>query len=194
MKVADGEGRISEVELVPAEREITIRDLLTHTSGLLSRRGSARGRSPKELLPEPTRGDLASLVPRLATVPLDFQPGSRWRYSGLAGIDTLSRVVEVASGMPFDEFLGKRIFEPLGMNDTSFVVPDDRQDRLATVYRSTDKAAGEEPRPPSGSRRPISRARGAGLVRGRLLPVRPDARERRRARRQAAAQPAGAWS
>ena len=81
---------------------------------------------------------LESVVQRLAKTPLDFQPGARWRYSGLAGIDTLGRIVEVSSGQNFDEFLKRRIFEPLGMNDTFFDVPDDRKDRLATVYRGTE--------------------------------------------------------
>src|SRR5262249_34648398 len=69
----------------------------------------------------------------------DFQPGTRWRYSGLAGLDVLSRVVEIASGQSYDQFLRQRIFEPLGMEDTVFVVPDDRLGRLATVYRGTGK-------------------------------------------------------
>ena len=72
---------------------------------------------------------------RFAALPLDFQPGTRWRYSGLAGIDALARVVEVASGQPFDEFLRRRIFEPLGMEDTSFVVPEGRRDRVVAVHR-----------------------------------------------------------
>jgi CubicO group peptidase (beta-lactamase class C family) len=139
MKVAVEKNGSSEVELVAAEREITIKDLMTHTSGLLSGGAGSRNIPREKFFPSQPEETLATLVPRLATVPLDFQPGSRWRYSGLAGIDTLSRVVEVASGMPFDQFLGKRIFDPLGMNDTSFVVPDYRQDRQATVYRSNEK-------------------------------------------------------
>ncbi len=137
MKVAVQREPESEVQLVPAEREITIRDLMTHTSGLLSGGLGTRRASQGSVWPG-EKETLESLVPKLARVPLDFHPGARWRYSGLAGIDTLGRVVEVASGQKFDEFLKRRIFEPLGMIDTFFVVPDDRKDRLATVYRGTE--------------------------------------------------------
>jgi CubicO group peptidase (beta-lactamase class C family) len=139
MKVAVEKNGSTDVELVRAEREITIKDLMTHTSGLLSGGAGSKNIPREKFFPSQPDETLASLIPRLATVPLDFQPGSRWRYSGLAGIDTLSRVVEVASGTPFDQFLGKRIFEPLGMNETSFVVPDYAHDRQATVYRNNDK-------------------------------------------------------
>lgn len=139
MKVAVQKESGSEVELVSANREITLRDLLTHTSGLGSG-GLGTSRAPQELrFPSNPNESLASWVPRLAAMPLDFQPGTRWLYSGLAGIDTLSRVVEVASGQPFDVFLRQRIFEPLGMKDTFFVLPDDRKERLATIYQSDGK-------------------------------------------------------
>jgi len=132
-KVAVEDG--GEIKLVPADREVTIRDLMTHTSGLLSG-GAGSRKAPQDLLrPGGAGATLSEGVGRFAAVPLDFQPGTRWRYSGLAGIDTLARVVEVASGRPFDEFLQTRIFEPLGMRDTSFVLPDDRRDRLVAVHR-----------------------------------------------------------
>jgi CubicO group peptidase (beta-lactamase class C family) len=137
MKVAVQREPESEVQRIPAEREITIRDLMTHTSGLVSG-GLGTRRVPQGSLFPGESETLASLVPRLAKTALDFQPGTRWRYSGLAGIDTLGRVVEVTSGQSFDEFLKRRIFEPLGMNDTFFGLPDDRKDRLATVYRGTE--------------------------------------------------------
>jgi CubicO group peptidase (beta-lactamase class C family) len=136
MKVAVQKEGSSEIELVAAERGITIRDLLTHTSGLATG-GLGTSKTPQELrFPSGPNETLASYIPRLATIPLDFQPGSRWRYSGLAGIDVLARVVEVASGQSFDVFLRQRIFEPLGMKNTFFVVPDDQQERLATIYQS----------------------------------------------------------
>jgi CubicO group peptidase (beta-lactamase class C family) len=144
MKVAiEKEGK-SEPELVKADREITIRDLLTHTSGLGSGGVGAR-KFPRELIFPKDGETLAICVPRLAQMPLDFQPGSTWRYSGLAGIDTLSRVVEVASGQSFDEFLRKRLFGPLGMGDTCFAVPDDRHDRVATIYQSTPQGLRKSP-------------------------------------------------
>lgn len=138
MKVAVQREPEAEVQLIPAEREITIRDLMTHTSGLgsggLGNRRAAQGSTwPGE------SETLATLIPRLARMPLDFHPGTRWRYSGLAGIDTLGRIVEVASGQTYDEFLKRRLFEPLGMADTTFVVTDAMKDRMATIYRGTEK-------------------------------------------------------
>jgi CubicO group peptidase (beta-lactamase class C family) len=137
LKVAVQREPESPIQFVASEREITIRDLMTHTSGLASGGLGNRGLSREALWPG--EGEtLASIVARLAKVPLDFQPGTRWRYSGLAGIDMLGRVVEVSSGQSFDDFLKRRIFEPLGMDDTFFAVPSDRQERLATVYRGTE--------------------------------------------------------
>jgi CubicO group peptidase (beta-lactamase class C family) len=78
---------------------------------------------------------LAQVLPRLATVPLDFQPGTRWAYSGQYGFDVLVRIVEVASGMPFDRFAKARIFDPLGMKDT-FFYPATGNPRVATLYRN----------------------------------------------------------
>src|SRR5262245_22657109 len=100
---AGGRGGAAEARYytVPAEREITIRDLLTHTSGLVS-----GGLSSAEARKVAVKGkeSLADVIPRLGTVPLDFQPGSRWAYSAQAGFDTLARIVEITSGMPFDQF------------------------------------------------------------------------------------------
>src|SRR5262249_17980476 len=90
---------------------------------------------------------LADAIPRLGTVPLDFQPGTKWAYSGGAAFDILGRIVEIASGQTFDIFLRERVFEPLGMKDTFFVVPDYRKPRLATIYRGTGKGIEKMPTP-----------------------------------------------
>lgn len=134
MKVATRQEGSSEVTLVNANREVTVRDLLTHTAGMgTGGLGSQRAGTALRF----QEGDtLASFTARVATVPLDFQPGTQWRYSGLVGLDVLSRVVEVASGLPFDVFLKSRLFEPLGMTDTSFSVPDSLKDRTASIYAS----------------------------------------------------------
>jgi CubicO group peptidase (beta-lactamase class C family) len=122
-----------EVDLVCATREITIRDLLTHGSGLMSNglgnatAGAAATRGPDDTL--------ATYIPKLGAVALDFQPGTLWRYSGLAGFDVLSRVVEIASGKPYDQFLRERLFDPLGMKDTGFALTPAIQPRLVTLYR-----------------------------------------------------------
>jgi CubicO group peptidase (beta-lactamase class C family) len=132
-KVAIPRGNAGEFYEIPADRELTIRDLLTHTNGLMT-----GGIGSKAGPPRPAPGDtLASYVPRLAAAPLDFQPGTQWAYSGLAGPDTLSRIVEIVSGQPYDEFLRTRIFQPLGMQDTFFYPPDDRRPRLATLYSNS---------------------------------------------------------
>jgi len=122
-----------EVDLISATREITIRDLLTHGSGLMSNglgnatAGAAATRGPDDTL--------ATYIPKLGAVALDFQPGTLWRYSGLAGFDVLSRVVEIASGKPYDQFLRERLFDPLGMKDTGFALTPAIQPRLVTLYR-----------------------------------------------------------
>jgi CubicO group peptidase (beta-lactamase class C family) len=116
---------------VPAEREITVRDLLTHTSGLVSGGVSNREAQRVALKGKET---LADYLPRLGGVPLDFQPGTRWAYSAQAGFDTLARIVEIASGMPYDKFAKQRIFDPLGMKDT-FFYPAEGNPRMATLYR-----------------------------------------------------------
>ena len=128
---------------VPAEREITIRDLLTHTSGLVSRGVSNREAQRVALKGKET---LADYLPRLGGVPLDFQPGTRWAYSAQAGFDTLARIVEIASGMPFDRFAKQRIFDPLGMKDT-FFYPADGNPRMATRYRRGEKGLEKQNNP-----------------------------------------------
>jgi len=118
---------------VPAEREVTVRDLLTHTSGLVS--GPISGFVNRSVAAGP-KETLADYVPRLGKVPLEFQPGTRWAYSATAGFDTLSRVVEVASGMPIDRFLKQRVFEPLQMKDTTYIPPNGSL-RLVKLYSRT---------------------------------------------------------
>ena len=129
---------------VPADREITIRDLLTHTSGLVS--GPISTAEAAKLGRKPT-DTLADYIPRLASVPLEFQPGSRWSYTPGAGFDTLGRIVEIVSGQTFDVFLKQRIFDPLGMKDTFFSPPEDRLQRIATNYRKTAKGLEKLPDP-----------------------------------------------
>jgi CubicO group peptidase (beta-lactamase class C family) len=115
---------------VPVEREVQVRDLLTHTSGVVS--GTVSNFANRAVAAGP-KETLADYIPRLGKVPLEFQPGARWAYSAAAGFDVLSRVVEVASGMPIDRFLKARLFDPLEMKDTSYVVPTGNP-RLVTLY------------------------------------------------------------
>jgi CubicO group peptidase (beta-lactamase class C family) len=130
---------------VPASHDITIIDLLTHTSGLGS--GGITGPDLQKLLQARTPTEtLADFIPRLGALALDFQPGTEWRYSGLAGFDTLGRIVEIVSGTTLDQFLRKRLFEPLGMDNTWFNVPEKELPRIATIYNRT----------PSGLQKPAA--------------------------------------
>ncbi len=131
-----------DYDTVAASHEITVRDLLTHTSGLAS--GGLGSAAARQIQRGPN-ATLADYIPKLGSVPLDFQPGSAWRYSPGAGIDTLGRIVEIASGTTFDVFLKERIFEPLGMKDTFFSLPEDRQSRLVTLYRATSGGLEKSP-------------------------------------------------
>ncbi len=125
---------------IPATHEITIRDLLRHTSGITYQWNDDLGPMYKDanvasgLLPYD--GTIADSTKRLAGLPLLFNPGEKFEYS--LGVDVLGRLVEVISGKPLDEFFRTRIFEPLGMKDTYFYPPDNKLDRLATAYTYYD--------------------------------------------------------
>ncbi|AMR28760.1 serine hydrolase [Hymenobacter psoromatis] len=123
---------------VPARGEITIRQLLTHTSGIgYAVIGSAEARAiyAKAHIPSGVgspAGTLGPAIDALARQPLMHQPGERFTY-GLS-VDVLGRLIEVLSGQPLDQYLRARVFEPLGMRDTYFYLPTDRQSRLAPLY------------------------------------------------------------
>jgi CubicO group peptidase (beta-lactamase class C family) len=123
-----------ELVEVPADREITVRDLLRHTSGFTygffgNSEVDKRYRRAGVLMTDRTLKDTIS---KLSKIPLKNQPGTQWHYS--VSTDVLGRVVEVASGQSFDQFLHDEIFEPLGMQDTFFNVPKEKQPRLAQMY------------------------------------------------------------
>jgi CubicO group peptidase (beta-lactamase class C family) len=121
---------------IPATREITIRDLLRHTSGITYQWNSVLGPLYEKANVASGLasydGTLEDSVKRLAAVPLLFNPGDRWEY-GLS-VDVLGRLIEVISGKQLDEFFRERIFMPLGMKDTYFYPPEDKVQRLAAVY------------------------------------------------------------
>jgi CubicO group peptidase (beta-lactamase class C family) len=131
-----GGGDVPSYDVVSAAREITIRDLLTHGSGLVS--GGLGAAAAPRIAPRTPTDTLATYIPKLAAVPLDFQPGTLWRYSGQAGFEVLGRVIEIVSGQTFDQFLKQRIFDPLGMKDTAFAATPDREMRLAVQYQRTE--------------------------------------------------------
>lgn len=130
-------GSVTNPVTEPRTEELSIWHLLSHTAGLtygflyahpvddLYRRAGFEWGTPPG-------ADLAEVCDRLAALPLLFQPGTEWNYS--TATDVLGRVVEVASGMPLDQFFAERILGPLGMVDTGFFVPEDQQHRLAAAY------------------------------------------------------------
>lgn len=138
-------GEQGEYDLVTANRPITVRDLLTHGSGLVS--GGLGSRAANELAPRTERDTLATYIAKLGAVPLDFQPGTLWRYSGLAGFDVMSRIVEVVSGQDYDDWLDEHLFGPLGMPDTGFGFDGEQADRLPTYYTRGAEGLTPTPRP-----------------------------------------------
>lgn len=140
-----------EFYTVPAARQITVLDLLTHTSGVMSGpMSNSQGQAAFQ-----TRHEVGlKWVESAAKSPLEFQPGSRWSYSPVAGFDILSRIVEVASGQPFDKFLQARIFEPLGMKEATFWPTAAQRARLVTAYQRRDNKliANENPDSMSGQK------------------------------------------
>jgi len=127
---------------VPAKRDITFRDLLTHTSGIdYAAIGSDDMRAiyTKANIPSGLGNMNVGLLEgmkMLAKLPLKFQPGEKWQY-GL-NTDLLGCLIEVISGMNLEDYLHKNIFEPLGMNDTYFNLPQSKANRLAAVYTEDD--------------------------------------------------------
>ncbi len=137
--------RDEKYELVPAEREMTIHDLLTMTSGIayLSSADNERtgmdwdGLYDQFCKENTARPNTVGFANFLGQFPLAFQPGKRWMYG--YSCDVLGGIAEVASGMPFGEYLQKTFFGPLGMHDTRFRVPKEKQTRVSTIYLNTDQ-------------------------------------------------------
>ncbi len=122
----------------PAARSITVRHLLSHSSGLSYALfpGSLLFNAYSEAKVLHPSNSLAELMDLLEPLPLKFQPGTDWEYS--VSIDVLSRLVEIVSGQTFGEFLHERIFAPLGMVDTGFVVAPEKQHLLTAYYAGAD--------------------------------------------------------
>jgi CubicO group peptidase (beta-lactamase class C family) len=132
-------------DTVPCRSPMTVRDLLTHMSGLTY--GFTRAtnvdygyRKTRVQVARPGY-TLKDMIKDLAQLPLEFEPGSAWNYS--LATDVVGYLVEVLSGQPFDEYLKQHIFEPLGMTDTSFSIAADKEARFASCYqRNLDKSMG----------------------------------------------------
>jgi len=131
------------MELDDLEHKMTIRHLLTHTSGLTygwgDRPVDKMYQEAKIFEPGTT---LKQMTQKLAKIPLVHQPGTKWEYS--VAVDVLGYLVEVISGVPFEQFLSERLFQPLGMVDTGFYVPEDKRERYAELYRPKKEGGGIE--------------------------------------------------
>ena len=149
------------------EREMTIRDLLTHTSGLTY---GFMARHPVDALYRRAKLEardktLAEMVDLLAGIPLLFSPGTRWSYS--VASDVIGRLVEVISGETLDAYFARRIFEPLGMVDTAFAVPEGDGHRLAACYAPSPSGGMillDEPSTSDYLKQPAMLSGGGGLV------------------------------
>lgn len=152
----------AELSLEPAQRQMTIQDLLRHTSGLTY---SFLGKSlVKEAYSEAKVFDpnqtLAEFVTKLSKLPLAHQPGTTWDYS--MSTDVLGRIVEVVSGIPFDQFIADRIVKPLGLSDTGFFVAEEKAGRVARPQ--VDPATGKPPPIADVTKRPNWMSGGGGMV------------------------------
>ncbi len=175
-----------------AEREMTIRDVLGHTSGLGSGRGN--GDAVSQMYREANlphsgghSGTLEGMMEMLGTLPLVYDPGKHWLY----GISTnvVARLIEVISGQRLDVYLRERILTPLGMHDTGFDVPESEWHRFAACYEydAQGKLSLQDAPATSHYRHPARlplRHRRHGLHDDRLRPLRPHAGQRRRAGRR----------
>ena len=127
-------GSDGRLELVPAQRPITVRHLLTHTAGLATGSSGKNVEALQEASRIRGRGEvIGDFVDRLATVPLDNQPGVEWVYSRATCV--VGRLVEIISGQTLAEFFQERLFEPLGMVDTHFFLPEMKRERFCAAYR-----------------------------------------------------------
>ena len=134
LKVYEG-GAGSDIKLVDLQRPVTVRDLLTHTSGLTYHfleygRVEEMYREARLAAKKP----LSEFVADLLELPLAFQPGAAWRYS--FAHDVVAHLIEIMSNRPLDVYLQENLFKPLGMEDTGFYVPEDKLDRFASMYGS----------------------------------------------------------
>jgi CubicO group peptidase (beta-lactamase class C family) len=170
-RAADGPER-----LVDPERPMTVRDLLMHMSGL----GFAGRPTVQELFSADSAGrgggfvpglrrgpdaTLQSMVEQYAGYPLEFHPGRHWLYS--VSTDVCGRLVEIISGQRFDEYLSEAIFKPLGMNDTAFVVGDEKAGRFAACYRrdaGKNLVLADDPQRSGYRKEPSFLSGGGGLV------------------------------
>jgi len=146
-------------------RQMLVRDLMSHTSGI-TQQLSFKGVNGEEL-------PLATRVAALAAQPLESEPGTKYKYTN-GGMNTVGRIVEKVSGVPFAEFLQTRLFDPLGMKDTTFWPSDEQVARLPTGYRAMADGKGIEPAPLVAFTPPLSNRKRAPFPGGGLFSTAAD--------------------
>jgi CubicO group peptidase (beta-lactamase class C family) len=161
VKKENADGTI-EIATEPQFRPMTVQDLLRHTSGLTygaigTNRVKQAYMDMKVMVPDQTN---AEMVEKLAKLPLLYQPGTHWEYS--MSMDVLGRVIEVASGMTLDKFIGERITKPLRMGDTAFEAAPDKKDRAARPQKEGPK--NEMPAIPDVTLKTTWKSGGGGMV------------------------------
>ena len=164
LKVHDGDRANGEPRLVDAERPMTMAELMSHAGGLGYGLGTANhvDRLYREQRVLNADEPLQAMVDKLSNLPLLAQPGTRWYYS--IGVDVQGYLVEKLSGQPFPEFLQERIFDPLGMVDTAFYVPEEKLDRVALIYGEADEGGLERfDMGPTRTEMPAGPSGGGGL-------------------------------
>jgi CubicO group peptidase (beta-lactamase class C family) len=148
-----------ELSLEPARRQMTIQDLLRLTYGIFSKTLVDQAYLAAKVF-DPTQ-TLAEFVSKLSTLPLAYQPGTTWNYS--MSTDVLGRIVEVVSGVPFDQFIADRIVKPLRLSDTGFYVAEEKAGRVAQPQ--VDPATGKPPPMTADvTKRPNWMSGGGGMV------------------------------
>jgi CubicO group peptidase (beta-lactamase class C family) len=161
-------GELDSFASTPSPRPMKVVDLLRHTSGLtygILNRTPLDAAYRKLRIAEPDQeGGMAAMVEHLSRLPLEFPPGETWNYS--VGLDIAAYLVERVSGLRFSDFLKERIFLPLGMADTGFVVPDQKRYRLTTCYYVRDGKLHvfDDPEASAFSKPPALESGGGGLV------------------------------
>jgi CubicO group peptidase (beta-lactamase class C family) len=151
-----------ELSLEPARREMTVQDLLRHTSGLtygIFGKSLVKQAYKDAKLFDPGQ-TLAELVSKLSKLPLAAQPGTTWDYS--MSTDVLGRIIEVISGVSLDQFIADRIAKPIGLSDTGFYVSEEKAGRIAQPQ--IDAATGKRPPMPDVAKRPNWMSGGGGIV------------------------------
>ncbi len=137
MQVFDGVNEDGTPKLVPLDRPITIRDITRHTAGFANDpQAPELGPILSSVNPGNRENTLTQMAEKMGTIPLAFQPGTKWAYG--PSVDVQAFLVERISGIPYGEYVQKEVLTPLGMNETQYLVPENLKARMAAMYFRSD--------------------------------------------------------